>query len=84
METTIVHWGYIGTMENEMETSIVYWGHIGTTKTEMETTITYTVFSKGLLGGIKANHSLSPHKKTSRDWDPCCVIPADLFNFQAE
>ena len=28
METTIVYWGYMGTMENEMETSIVlglYW-----------------------------------------------------------
>ena len=29
METTIVYWGYIGVMENNMETTIVYWGYIG-------------------------------------------------------
>ena len=27
METTIVYWGSIGTMENKMETTIVYWGY---------------------------------------------------------
>ena len=28
METTIVHWGYIGTMEQKktMETAIIHWG----------------------------------------------------------
>ena len=26
METTVVYWGNIETMENEMETTIVYWG----------------------------------------------------------
>ena len=33
METTIVYWGNIGRMENEMETTetteVVYWGNIG-------------------------------------------------------
>ena len=29
METTVVYWGFIGIMENEMETTIVYWGYIG-------------------------------------------------------
>ena len=28
METTIVYWGCIGTMEKRMETTIVYWGYI--------------------------------------------------------
>ena len=25
METTVVYWGYIGIMENDMETTVVYW-----------------------------------------------------------
>ena len=29
METTIICWGYIGIMENEMETTIICWGYIG-------------------------------------------------------
>ena len=28
METTMVYWGYIGVMENDMETTIQYWGYI--------------------------------------------------------
>ena len=28
METTIVYWGYIGKLENEMETTLAYWGYI--------------------------------------------------------
>ena len=27
--TTLMYWGYIGIMENEMETTIIYWGYIG-------------------------------------------------------
>ena len=41
METTIVYWGYIGTMENKMQTTIVYWGYIGIIEKKMETTIAY-------------------------------------------
>ena len=41
METTIVHWGYTGIMENEMETTIVYWGYIGIVENKMETTTVY-------------------------------------------
>ena len=37
METTIVHWGYIGVMEKKMETTIVYWGYIGVMEKKMET-----------------------------------------------
>ena len=29
MGTTIVHWGYIGTLEQKMETTVVHWGYIG-------------------------------------------------------
>ena len=29
METTTVHWGYVGIMDNKMETTVVYWGYIG-------------------------------------------------------
>ena len=29
IETTIIHWGFIGTMEKNMETTIVHWGDIG-------------------------------------------------------
>ena len=40
METTRLHWGYIGVMENKTET-IVYWGYIGVVENKMETTIVY-------------------------------------------
>ena len=39
METTIVHWAYIGIMEKKMETTILYLGHIGIMEKNMETTI---------------------------------------------
>ena len=26
---TIIYWGYIGIVENEMETAVIYWGYIG-------------------------------------------------------
>ena len=29
MATTVVYWGYVGIMENNMETTIVYWGYVG-------------------------------------------------------
>ena len=41
METAIVYWGNIGTMEKKMETAIVYWGNIGIMEKKMETTIYY-------------------------------------------
>ena len=49
METTIVYWGYIGIMENEMGTTTVYWGYIGIMENEMETTIVYWGY-KGCIG----------------------------------
>ena len=27
METPMVHWGYIGILEQNMESTIVYWGY---------------------------------------------------------
>ena len=29
MQTTVVHWGYMGIMAKKMEASTVYWGYIG-------------------------------------------------------
>ena len=29
METTVVHWGYMGIVTKQMEISIVYWSYIG-------------------------------------------------------
>ena len=48
METAIVDWVYIRTMENKMETTIVYWGYTRILENNMETTIM----------GLK--HTLSP------------------------
>ena len=41
METTIVYWGYMGIMENNMETTIVYWGEFRCSKSaQIHTRIT--------------------------------------------
>ena len=44
METTIVYWGYIGIMENELETTVVYWGYIG--RMENESIMVYGKLSR--------------------------------------
>ena len=53
METTIVYWGFIGIMENQMETTIVYWGFIGKMEKKMETTIVYCSFTGSGGGGFR-------------------------------
>ena len=42
METTIVYWGYIGIMENNMKTTIVCWGYAGIMEKKMENTFDVT------------------------------------------
>ena len=39
METTIVYWGCLGTMDKKVETAIVYWGYVGIMEKKMETSI---------------------------------------------
>ena len=39
LETTMVHWVYIGIMEKKMETAMVYWVYIGIMAKKMETTM---------------------------------------------
>ena len=72
METTIVYWGYIGTMEKKMETTIVYWGYIGIVENKMETTITLN------SGDRKAPNLACPGRSSiapwnaSKTWHPGC------------
>ena len=41
METTRVHWVYIGIMEKKMATTRVHWVYIGITEKNMETTLVH-------------------------------------------
>ena len=38
LEATIVYWGNMWIMENEMEATLVYWGYIGIMENQMEAT----------------------------------------------
>ena len=54
METTIVHWGYIGIMEKKMETTIACWGYVGIMvimEKKMEATLGLQLEKEGLTGG---------------------------------
>ena len=66
MEATIVSWGYLGIMENEMETTIVYGGYIRIMEKNMKATIFklnagYRATEQQFIIGVKYEYAYYPN-----------------------